>query len=81
MLLTGLHYRAYEAWVVRHLTPLAQRLRLLTGCSIVGLATSAPSGGSAKLYLEYWAQALFALHRRNKALALCVAEEQQAQCV
>lgn len=80
-LLTGLHYGAYKAWVVRHLTPLTQRLRLLTGCSIVGLAASAPSGGSTKLYLEYWTQTLFALYRCNKALALCIAEEQQAQCV
>lgn len=67
--------------MVRHLTPLTQWLRLLTGCSIVGLAAGAPGGGSAKLYLEHWAQALFALYRRNKALALCIAEEQQAQCV
>lgn len=80
-LLTGLHYGTYKAWVVRHLTPLTQRLRLLTGCSIVGLAASAPSGGSTKLYLEYWTQTLFALYRCNKALALCIAEEQQAQCV
>lgn len=65
--------------MVRHLAPLAQRLRLLCSVGVVGLV--AGSGGSTQLYLHHVAESLLVLDCCEETLALREAEEQQTQSV